>query len=177
MRPTPFALCRLLLLLCTLASGQAVGAWQEALPDARLVGSGELKVWGLSLYGARLWSAGPGFDQKKPFALEIIYHRAVSRERLVSISLEEIQRLSGSSVSAAQLSQWQAQMQQAFVDVQAGERITGVYLPGQGCRFYVGQRLQHTVRDEAFARAFFAIWLDPRSRNPELRQQLLGGSS
>ncbi|MBV6288193.1 chalcone isomerase family protein [Pseudomonas aegrilactucae] len=176
MRPTPFALCRLLL-LCTLAGGQAVGAWQEALPDARLIGSGELKVWGLSLYSARLWSAGPGFDQKKPFALEITYHRAVSRERLVSISLEEIQRLSGDSVSTAQLRQWQAQMQQAFVDVQAGERITGVYLPGQGCRFYVGQRLQHTVRDEAFARAFFALWLDPRSRNPELRQQLLGGSS
>lgn len=175
MRPTLFASCRLLL-LCTLLCGQAMAAWQEALPGARLVGSGELKVWGLSIYGARLWSAGARFDDRQPFALEIIYHRAVSRERLVSISLEEIQRLSG-SVSAAQLDQWQAQMQQAFVDVQAGERITGVYLPGQGCRFYVGERLQHTVPDEAFARAFFAIWLDPRSRNPELRQQLLGGSS
>ena len=177
MRPSAFALGRLLWLVGALACGQAMAAWQDALPGARLVGSGELKVWGLSIYGARLWSAVAPFDEQQPFALEITYHRAVSRDRLVTISLEEIQRLSGGDLTAAQLAQWQAQMQQAFVDVRAGERITGVYLPGQGCRFYVGERLQHAVRDEAFARAFFAIWLDPRSRNPELRQQLLGDAS
>jgi hypothetical protein len=65
-------------------------------------------------------------------------------------------------------------MQQSFVDVQAGTRITGVYLPGQGARFFVGQHLQHEVKDPQFARAFFDIWLDPRTRNPELREQLLG---
>lgn len=177
MRPSAFALGRLLWLVGALTCGQAMAGWQDALPGARLVGSGELKVWGLSIYGARLWSAAARFDDQQPFALEITYHRAVSRDRLVSISLEEIQRLSGGDLTATQLAQWQAQMQQAFVDVQAGARITGVYLPGQGCRFYVGERLQHVVRDEAFARAFFALWLDPRSRNPELRQQLLGEAS
>ncbi|MCP2020685.1 UNVERIFIED_ORG: hypothetical protein J2Y84_003658 [Pseudomonas reinekei] len=30
------------------------------------------------------------------------------------------------------------------------------------------------VKDLQFAQAFFAIWLDPRTSNPELRQQLLG---
>jgi len=43
-----------------------------------------------------------------------------------------------------------------------------------GCRFYVGDQLQHEIRDPEFAEAFFAIWLDPRTRDPELRQQLLG---
>lgn len=95
----------------------------------------------------------------------------------MEVSLEEIQRLAGAHVSAGQLAQWRLQMQQAFVDVQPGASITGLYLPGQGCRFYVGGRLQHEVRDEAFAQAFFAIWLDPRTRNPELRQQLLKGAS
>jgi len=30
------------------------------------------------------------------------------------------------------------------------------------------------VKELQLARAFFAIWLDPRTSNPELRQQLLG---
>lgn len=65
-------------------------------------------------------------------------------------------------------------MQQSFVDVQAGTRLTGVYLPGQGARFFLGQALLREVKDLQFAQAFFAIWLDPRTSNPELRQQLLG---
>ncbi|MNT77935.1 hypothetical protein D3C72_2171120 [compost metagenome] len=80
-------------------------------------------------------------------------------------------------MSAVQLAGWRGQMLQAFVDVEPGSRITGVHLPGQGARFYVGRELKHEVRDQEFARAFFAIWLDPRTRNPELRAQLLGAAA
>ncbi|MNC84230.1 hypothetical protein D3C75_1386630 [compost metagenome] len=52
-----------------------------------------------------------------------------------------------------------------------------MHLPGVGVRFYAGTQLQHEVRDHDFARAFFAIWLDPRTRNPELRAQLLGAAA
>jgi hypothetical protein len=31
-----------------------------------------------------------------------------------------------------------------------------------------------TIDDPVFARAFFAIWLDPRTREPQLRNRLLG---
>ena len=176
MHPATLIVCRLLLLIGVLASGHAQAGWQADLPQARLAGSGEFKTWGLDIYTARLWTQAARFSDQQAFALEITYHRAVSRERLVSISLDEMQRLAGAALNPAQRSQWQAQMQQAFVDVEAGARITGVFLPGVGCRFYVGERLQHEVRDEAFARAFFAIWLSPRSRYPELRQQLIGAS-
>ena len=80
------------------------------------------------------------------------------------------------SITTEQMIRWEREMRLAFVDVRAGDRITGVYLPGEGARFYVGEKLQHVVRDEAFAKAFFAIWLDPRTRNPELRAQLLGAA-
>lgn len=176
MRTPRLAACRLLLLVGVLTSACAQAGWQADLPRARQVGSAEFTTWGLHIYTARLWSAAPRFSDQQAFALEIIYHRAVSRERLVSISLDEMQRLMGAALGATQRAQWQAQMQQAFVDVATGTRLTGVFLPGLGCRFYVGERLQLEVRDEAFARAFFAIWLSPRSRYPELRQQLIGGS-
>lgn len=160
--------------LLALLAGHALANWQEALPGARIIGAGEFRWFGFDVYNARLWSAAKPLASDQPFALELIYQRKISRDDLVQASVDEIRRLSGESVSVAQLEAWQKQMQQAFVDVQAGTRITGVYLPGQGARFYVGQRLQHEVNDPAFARAFFDIWLDPRTRNPQLREQLMG---
>lgn len=160
--------------LLLVLSATAAAGWQQTLPGARVVGSGEFSWFGFKLYNARLWSPVTPLAADTPFALELTYRRRISRDDLVQASLDEIKRLSGSAVSAEQLSRWQAQMQQSFVDVQAGTVITGVFLPGQGAQFFVDQQLRHEVRDPAFARAFFDIWLDPRTRNPELRRQLLG---
>lgn len=164
------------LLLSGLLATQAFASWQEALPGAQIIGTGEFRMFGFDVYNARLWSASRPLAADQPFALELIYQRSISRDDLVQASVDEIKRLSGASVSAEQLNSWTVQMQQSFVDVQAGTRITGVYLPGQGVRFFVGQQPQHDVKDPQFARAFFDIWLDPRTRNPELRQQLLGAA-
>lgn len=163
-------------LLLGLAGTQVLANWQEALPGAQIIGTGEFRVFGFDVYNARLWSAGRPLSPDQPFALELIYQRSISRDDLVQASVDEIKRLSGASVSIEQLERWKVQMQQSFVDVKAGTRITGVYLPEQGARFFVGQQLQHEVKDPQFARAFFDIWLDPRTRNPELRQQLLGSA-
>lgn len=152
----------------------AAASWREAVPQALLVGEGQLRFFGLRIYDARLWSEIAPLQARTAFALELTYHRSISRDDLVRTSLEEIQRLSGEPLDAEQLRRWRADMQQAFVDVEAGDRITGVFLPGRGCRFYVNDRLQHEVPDAAFADAFFAIWLDPRSRDQKLRRNLLG---
>ena len=160
--------------LLALLAGHAPASWQESLPGARIIGAGEFRWFGFDVYNARLWSAAKPLASDQPFALELIYQRRISRDDLVQASVDEIKRLAGNNISAAQLAGWQMQMQQSFVDVQAGTRITGVYLPGQGARFFVGQQLQHEIDDPQFARAFFDIWLDPRTRSPELRQQLLG---
>lgn len=168
-RPLIFLLCTLWLLPAV-----ASASWREVLPDARLVGEGQLRFFGFRIYDARLWSATSPLRPQTPFALELTYHRAISRDDFVRTSLEEIQRLAGATLDSTQLRQWRVEMQQAFVDVTPGERITGVYLPGQGCRFYVNDRLHHEVADPLFADAFFAIWLDPRSRDQKLRRNLLG---
>lgn len=165
-----------LALCAVLLAGPAQASWQDSLPQAQIVGSGELRLFGFRIYSARLWSVQRPLAEDAPFALELTYHREISREQLVEASEREIRRLLGTQVSEQQLASWQAHMQQAFVDVRPGAQITGVYLPGSGARFYAGTRLQHTVEDAQFARAFFAIWLDPRTRNPQLRAQLLGST-
>jgi hypothetical protein len=56
----------------------------------------------------------------------------------------------------------------------SGEVIHGLHLPQRGAEFYHQGRLTGRIEDVEFARAFFAIWLDPRTREPGLRASLLG---
>ena len=105
--------------------------WQERC-RARKLGRGEFSVFGFDVYNARLWSASRPLADGQPFALELIYQRNISRDDLVQASVDEIKRLADNTISPAQLAAWQVQMRQSFIDVQAGTRIPGVYLPGQG---------------------------------------------
>jgi hypothetical protein len=165
------------LMLAGLASSPAAWAgWQAALPDTHLLGAGDFRKFGFLVYTARLYTPASRLDDNAPFALELTYHRSIKGDALVDASINEIKRIQGSTVSAEQLQRWREQMQQSFVDVEEGSRLTGVYLPGQGAQFYVGEQLKREIKDLAYAKAFFAIWLDPRSRDPDLRAQLLGTS-
>ncbi|MFA1029102.1 MULTISPECIES: chalcone isomerase family protein [Pseudomonas syringae group] len=160
--------------LLIVLSGSASADWREALPNAQVVGGGDLSLFGFRIYTARLLSPSRPFVADAPLALELTYHRAIDREDLVDASIDEIKRISGNQVNERQLTEWRQQMNQSFVDVRPGMKITGVYLPGREARFYIGDTLQHVVPDSHFAKAFFSIWLDPKTRNPELREQLLG---
>lgn len=172
-----FALPQLSLLalwLTVLFAGNAQASWREAVPGAQLLGSAEYSLFGFSLYRARLWSPQRALSAEQPFALELTYHRSITQEDLVAASLKEMRQVAAPKVSEQQLTLWAAQMQLAFADVQPGQSITGVFLPGQGASFYFGPQLKHEIRDSDFANAFFAIWLAPNTREPQLREQLLG---
>lgn len=170
--PLNGSLCLGLALLCSLWLAPCRADWRSELPGATQVGQAPFTRFGFAVYEAHLWSAAAPAGWEHPFALELIYRRALSRDLLVRASLEEMRRLGAGD--EVQLASWAGEMRQAFVDVQPGQRIAGVYLPDQGCRFYVDGRFRHAVADPRFARAFFSIWLDPRTRDPALRRALLG---
>ncbi len=171
-------LCTLgLLCLSLLLAAQAqASSWQSHFSEIKMLGSGDLRWFGFHIYSAKLWSDTPVFDVKQKFALELTYRRSISKARFVSVSLDEMRRLSGDALPAEQLQRWEKYMQQAFLDVQEGEQLIGVHLPGTGCRFYSRDKLLAEIADPAFAQAFFAIWFDPRSKDANLRQQLTGSS-
>lgn len=148
--------------------------WREQLPQAKPLGSGDLRWFGLRIYTAKLWSEQTRFDPNSPFALELTYHRSISREQFVSSSLDEITRLFGNRYPAPTLKRWEAEMQRAFIDVKEGDQLIGVYQPNVGCRFYSSRQLLAEIRDPEFAKAFFAIWFDERTKDSGLRAQLLG---
>lgn len=161
-----------IVMLCGLWAQPSYADWRGEIPGATQVGQGQFSWFGFVVYEAHLWSAARTPDWAHAFALELVYRRELSRDTLVQASLDEMRRLG--SDDEALLAAWAGEMRQAFVDVKAGQRITGVYLPDEGCRFYVDGKPRHVVADTRFAHAFFSIWLDPRTRNPELRRDLLG---
>lgn len=160
-------------------AGAAAEMWREALPqaaDTRMIGEGEYRWLGMRIYTAQLWSAQADVTLDTPLALRITYARSLSSQRLVDTSMAEIRRIHGNTMPEDQAERWHAALAQVLPDVQAGERLTGVYLPAEGARFYANDRATGQIRDPALARAFFAIWLDPATRAPTLRRQLLGQS-
>lgn len=141
------------------------GQWQS-------LGQGEMRWLGFSLYRAQLWAAGERFAATDPFALALTYSRGIGRDRLVDTTVGEMRRLGWKDETL--LGRWRAELMRLFPDVQAGDTLIGVHLPNEGVRFFHGERFAGGIADPEFARAFFAIWLDPRTRAPELRERLLG---
>lgn len=155
-----------------------VGLAQQAIANIEglaLHGSGTLHWFGIKIYEARLFAPGqldPAQLPNNPFALELTYARDFSGTSIADRSSDEIKRLGFGSAEKRQ--NWQQRMQALFPDVKAGDRIRGVHRPGAGVSFFHNDKPIGAIEDVEFARAFFAIWLDPRTAKPSLRRELLG---
>ena len=145
------------------------------LPNARLLGSGRLTVMLFHVYDARLW-VRDGFNAadaaQSSLALELEYARTLEGAQIAARSITEMKRIGEFGDDTAQ--RWLASMKQIFVDVKAGDRLTGLQQPGLGARFFLNGKPVGEVRDAEFTRLFFGIWLSPRSSQPALRDALLG---
>jgi hypothetical protein len=142
----------------------------------QVAGEARLTWFGFHVYDAKLFVA-PDFDPRdparEPFALELTYARALEGRAIAETSRDEIARL-GFGTEASR-NRWYEAMLRIFPDVDAGLRIAGVNVPGRGVRFLVDGQERGSIDDVEFARAFFAIWLDPRTRSPKVREGLLRG--
>lgn len=149
------------------------GALAQEAAGWRKFGSGQLRWLGFGIYRASLWAPHGGAPSPdSPFALAIRYERSISSKRLVETSLEEMKRLG--TADDVSRSAWRSSLEQAFPSVLAGEVIVGVNRPGVGVAFLHQGRVTAEIGDTGFARAFFAIWLDERTREPGLRASLIG---
>ncbi|MEY4711226.1 MAG: hypothetical protein RIS88_676 [Pseudomonadota bacterium] len=152
----------------------------SAQAGAELVpaGRGRLTWWGFEVYDATLWTAR-GFRVEQyashPFVLELAYQRNFSAAEISRTSLKEMRR--HGPIDPAQAERWQAQLAASLPDVKRGDRLAGVYRPGQGVAFFHNGRLAGEVADAQFARLFFAIWLGEATSAPDLRQALTAGGT
>lgn len=168
---------RFLLLMLVFTSGIAsahplAGAGQ-LLPDLKPLGKGEMRWFGFKLYDASLWVTGRDFSPDGGFALSIRYARSFEGAELADASIDEIRRLG--ERDKAKLARWKAALTRVFPDVKEDDVITGVKMPDGSSRFFHQGRELPSIEDKALSDAFFAIWLDERTREPKLRVRLLAG--
>jgi hypothetical protein len=166
---------RLVTLLAMLvACGAALAApahIDSHLTGARLAGQGTFTWFGLKIYDAELWVGDKGYAPGEPFVLDLRYGRKLSGVKIAEASAEQMEKIGAGT--AVQRAAWLARMKEIFPDVKEGSRISGVFLPASGARFYLDGRPLASVPDPDFARAFFAIWLDPKTTARPLRSALL----
>lgn len=158
----------LLALIAAPLSAFAVGETAGQRGELRRWGSGEFRRFGFLVYEATLWAADD--PVRPPLALKLTYRRNIDGELIAEASIKEIRKLG--MADKATLNRWGELMTGLFPDVKPGDSIVGHYLP-EGARFTFNEQPLGSIDDPAFARAFFAIWLDPNTSEPDLRAALL----
>jgi hypothetical protein len=181
-RSTPWLLLSVLLpvaAICHAASEFSApplpAAVTSLVPNLEAKGGGEMTFMTLAVYAAYFYCVDRArcrWSPEQPFAMQLVYHRSLDGAKIAARSVDEISKLGYGTPE--QLSRWGAQMKQFFVDIVDGDRVTGLNLPETGVRYYYNDKLLGEIRDREFAKAFFGIWLDPRTSQPELRKKLLG---
>ena len=162
--------------LQTLAPAHAdLGAPAKIVPAAALVGEGRMTFLGFRVFDAELYAAGGTYKASAPFALKLTYLRSFKGAAITDSTIKEMRRQG--MRDKATLARWDKQMRAIFPNVSRGQSITGVRDSKGHTVFYLGQRRIGKIADKAFTRRFFAIWLGPNTKDPALRNRLIGRTS
>ena len=146
---------------------------KAGMPELKVLGGGLLRVLGFRVYNAYLWTpAGAAFDHSKPHVLDLQYLRNFSAKKLAERSIDEM-RGQGVGDDAVYV-KWLSEMERVFADVKEGDRLTGVVTPARTAKFFFNGAYRGEVSDPLFTDAFFGIWLNEKSSQPRMRNQLLG---
>lgn len=144
------------------------------LPNAVVVGRGVLSYAFWDIYEAVLYAPKGRWTPSAPFALSLEYYYAIDGKSIADKSVQEMRKQG--FTDEVKLAAWNVQMKSIFPDVKPGTVLSAIYMPGKETIFYRGNDVLGSIRGDAFAQAFFNIWLGEKSSAPELRRALLGES-
>jgi hypothetical protein len=180
---------RSLLLLCTVLALPATApaadfqapsplpqSVQKAAPGItlQLLGYTHFRKLLWDVFDASLWVSGDKWTPDEPFALEFRYARNFDGADIVAGARDQWRHLGYTDLE--QINPWLEQLSAIFPDIKKGDQLVGLQLPGRETRFFHNGEPIGTVSDPAFGSMFFAIWLDPKTSQPALREELLGNS-
>ena len=152
----------------------------QLLGTPQLLGQAGFRYFGFSIYHAQLWVGQRPSDAalawaQQPVVLSLQYQRDFKGEAIAQRSIDEMRR--HPAMREATQDAWLQMLKAVLPDVREGDRLIGVYQPGQGLQMWheaAQLRQIGTAPDPLMARVFMGIWLDPSTSAPELRQRLLG---
>ena len=140
-------------------------------------------TWGpFTVYHSQLRTPNGRYDgPQQDRALIITYRRDIDREALVEATRDQWQA-QGILQQEPRSEAWLRMLQGIWPDVAPGSQLAFVVSGGEGQFWYRASAAQTAFtplgprQSAAFSTRFLAIWLDPRTTYPELRQQLIGGT-
>ena len=147
-------------------------------PGLQARGEFHYTYFSFEVYDISLWTAAdfkPEALAQQVMALELRYLRHFAAQDIARRSIKEMRR--SANISAEQEQQWLAEMQRVFPNIRQGDRLLGLYRPGQAAVFWHNEQPRGELADAAFAPLFFGIWLSPNTSEPAMRQALLQGSA
>ncbi len=139
------------------------------LSAPKLQGSGQLTWWGLHIYDAAFYRMGS--LASSDFALNLRYQKSFSGSSITSRSVDEMKRI---GISDSQAAVWGKELNAFMPNVESGQTLTALYSAKQGTIFYFDGKQIGQIAGPEFSKAFFGIWLDPKTSSPKLRAELLG---
>lgn len=170
MRSLAFFLCAALMLLASPAFA-ADDCIVRNVPHAVVSGSGKGTRLVFHVYDATLYAPDGVYNAKKPFALKLTYRMNFKGADIADESVRQMRHLGMNDDPT--LAQWHEDMEKIFPDVKPGDSLTGIHLANDQTLFCHGGREIGHVNDKAFGHYFFGIWLDDKSEDPALRDNLL----
>jgi hypothetical protein len=155
--------------LLVLTPAHAKESLDPYVKGLQLQGQGRMTFWGFDVYDARLYVA----DQRgqSGFALDLNYLRSLKGADITKSTIDEMQRL---GVSEASRNAWGKKLDGIFPNVVSGSSLTAIHVPGRGTVFLHNGKPAGEIAGDDFAKAFFSIWLDPKTAAPKLRTALIG---
>lgn len=154
------------------SEGKIPASLQNIIKNPVLIGSSELRFFGLKVYDISLWSEDTSFSYNKEFAIQIEYKMNFSREDLVKRSLSEIKSLH--KISPSEEISYIKQLTEIFNSVKKGDEKIAVFVPLQGVLMFHNNQLIGKISNLRLARLFVDIWLDENGSYPKITKKLIG---
>ena len=147
----------------------------QSIENAKLMGYGTLRWFGLRVYDGQLWSntEPENFNYKRdPAWLELKYARDFDGSDIAERSIDEMEEIGAGT--EVQRQGWLVKLTEIFPDVKKGHTLSALYQPGKGMQFFRNGLPLAKINDAELAEAFMGIWLDPKTSAPEMRRELIG---
>ncbi len=173
MRKVSIAVAFVVLAGLAAAASARPGELNGTISAERPYGTASLTWLFLTAYEASLWTDAKAWSMEAPFALSITYSMSFTREELVERTVDEMRKVSP-SLSKEAVARFGAALAKAYPNVESGDRVTALHVPGQPVRFFHKGRPTTSIDEAGFAEPFFGIWLSPKTSEPSVRRGLLG---
>ncbi|WP_206484317.1 chalcone isomerase family protein [Thalassotalea sp. G2M2-11] len=137
-----------------------------------VIGQARFSVLFWDIYDSRLLSSTGDYDtcENQDLVFEIQYLKDIKAGELLTRTVEQWQHL---SINQARYQAYLPKLAKLWPDIQQGDRLALLVSENASVFYFNNDYLGH-IQGRDFGQLFLAIWLSPKSSQPELRQQLLG---